>query len=135
MIQRQQSLWLLLSAIAGFLTFKFPFYTGQLKDGIYSELEAGSSFFLLLLTGASILLAVITIFLFKDRKLQLKLAIGGAILSVLVLIIYISEVAKFAQGRLAFSGIFVFAMIIGFILAARGIWKDERLVKSLDKLR
>jgi len=135
MIQRQQTLWLLLAAIASFFTYKFPFYTGTLKDGLYSELDGGSTLFLLLLTGLSLLLAVITIFLFKDRKTQLKLAIAGSVLSVLILILYISGISNFANGSVAFSAIFVFAVIAGYILAARGIWKDEKLVKSLDKLR
>ncbi|RYY52662.1 MAG: DUF4293 domain-containing protein, partial [Chitinophagaceae bacterium] len=33
MIQRQQTLWLLLSAAAAFLTFRFPFYTGDFMEG------------------------------------------------------------------------------------------------------
>jgi hypothetical protein len=135
MIQRQQSLWLLLSAICSFLSFQFPFYTGNLKDGTYAELEGGSYFELLITTGASLLLAVITIFLYKDRKNQLKCAIAGAILSLLILIIYFLRMQDFAKGSIALYCIFVFAIIAGYIMAARGIWKDEKLVKSLDKLR
>lgn len=135
MIQRQQSLWLLLSAICSFLSFQFPFYTGNLADGTYSELEGGSTFFLLITTGASLLLAVGTIFLYKDRKAQVKCAIGGIVLSVLILVIYIIEMQKFTKGSIALWCILVFAIIAGYIMAARGIWKDEKLVKSLDKLR
>jgi len=135
MIQRQQTLWLILAAVSSFLTYKFPFYTGTLTDGSYSELDGGSSFFLLILTGLTFLLAVITIFLFKDRKTQLKLAIAGIILSVIVIILYVTGISNFLNGSVAFSAIFAIAMLVGFILAARGIWKDEKLVKSLDKLR
>ena len=135
MIQRQQSLWLLLSTISAFFSFKLPFYTGQLKDGKYDELDGGSNFFLVALTGISLVLSLITIFSYKDRKLQLKLAIGGAILSVLILIIYFTNMRNYEKGSIAFSCLFVFAMIAGYIMAARGIWKDEKLVKSLDKLR
>ena len=138
MIQRQQSLWLLLSAICAFLTFNFHFYDGTVKDDAVDKvpyIEAGSSFFLLVLTGASILLSLITIFLYKDRKLQLKLAIGGAVLSLIIIINYFSEMSRFKSGGISLSSIFVFAMLVGYVLAARGIWKDEKLVKSLDKLR
>jgi hypothetical protein len=31
--------------------------------------------------------------------------------------------------------VFYFAIFISFILAARGILKDEKLIKSLDRLR
>lgn len=138
MIQRQQSLWLLLAAVASFLSFKFPFYTGNILENNLSrfeELEGGSNFFLLILTGASVLISAITIFLYKDRKTQFKLAIGGILLSIILLILYFVQLKKFTTGNFALTAIFVFAIFIGYIMAARGIWKDEKLVKSLDKLR
>ena len=138
MIQRQQSLWLLLAAVASFLSFKFPFYTGNILENNMSrfeELEGGSNFFLLIVTGISILISVIAIFMYKDRKTQLKLAIGGIILSIIMLILYFVEIKKFEKGNFALTAIFVLAILIGYIMAARGIWKDEKLVKSLDKLR
>ena len=138
MIQRQQSLWLLLAAVASFLSFKFPFYTGNILENNMSrfeELEGGSNFFLLIVTGISILISVIAIFMYKDRKTQLKLAIGGIIISIIMLILYFVEIKKFEKGNFALTAIFVLAILIGYIMAARGIWKDEKLVKSLDKLR
>jgi predicted membrane channel-forming protein YqfA (hemolysin III family) len=138
MIQRQQSLWLLLAAVASFLSFKFPFYTGNILENNasgFAELEGGSNFFLLIVTGLSILISVIAIFMYKDRKTQLKLAIGGIILSIIMLILYFVEIKKFEKGNFALTAIFVLAILIGYIMAARGIWKDEKLVKSLDKLR
>ena len=138
MIQRQQSLWLLLAAASSFLSFQFPFYTGNiLEDNMsrFEELEAGSSLFLMVLTGVSVLISVITIFLYKDRKTQLKLSIGGILIAIILLILYFSELKKFANGNFALTAIFVFAIFISYIMAARGIWKDEKLIKSLDKLR
>jgi predicted MFS family arabinose efflux permease len=138
MIQRQQSLWLLLAALASFLSFRFPFYTGNLLENKitrFEELEGGSNFFLLILTGASVLISAITIFLYKDRKTQLKLAIGGILIAIILLILYFIELKKFTNGNFALTAIFVFAILIGYIMAARGIRKDEKLVKSLDKLR
>lgn len=138
MIQRQQSLWLLLAAVASFLSFRFPFYTGnKLINNIstYEELDAGSNFLLLILTGFSVLMAAITIFLFKDRKAQLKLSAAGIGLSVLLLVIYFVQIGKFENGHFSLTAVIVFAIAAGYIMAARGIWKDEKLVKSLDKLR
>jgi predicted MFS family arabinose efflux permease len=138
MIQRQQSLWLLLAAVASFLSFKFPFYTGNILENNMSrfeELDGGSNFFLLLLTGASILLSAISIFLYKDRKAQLKLTFAGILIAVTLLILYFSGLKKFANGNFALTAIFAFAILIAYIMAARGILKDEKLVKSLDKLR
>jgi len=138
MIQRQQSLWLLLSALASFLSFKFPFYTGNILENNVSrfeELDGGSNFFLLLLTGVSVLIAAVTIFMFKDRKTQSKLTFGGIIISIVLLVVYFSQIKKFTAGNFALTSVLVLAILIGYLMALRGIWKDEKLVKSLDKLR
>jgi len=138
MIQRQQSLWLLLSAVASFLSFKFPFYTGNIVESNLSrfeELDGASNLFLLVLTGASLLIAVVTIFMFKDRKTQARLAIAGIVISVGLLAVYFAQLKKFSAGNFALTSVFVLAILIGYIMALRGIWKDERLVKSLETLR
>lgn len=138
MLQRQQSLWLLLSAVSCFLSFKLSFYNGTVKADASNKtpfIDAGDNFFLVVLTGATLILALITIFLYKDRKFQLKMAIIGAGLSLLILIAYFVTMKRFESGGIALAAIFVFAILGGFIMAARGIWKDEKLVKSLDKLR
>ncbi|MEI9943470.1 MAG: DUF4293 domain-containing protein [Chitinophagaceae bacterium] len=135
MIQRQQTLWLLLSTISSFLTYKFPFYTGDLKTGVREELDGASNFFLLVLTGASLLISLIAIFLFKDRKMQLKLTVAGAAVALLILILYFAGMRQYQKGSISLSCLFAFAILAGYIMAAKGIWKDEKLVKSLDKLR
>ena len=138
MIQRQQSLWLLLSTLGAFLSYKLPFFSGAQQlvnnSGKAVFLNAGSTFFLMVLTGASILLSVITLFLYKDRKLQLRLCLAGIGLAILILVLYFVEMKKLT-GSISLWAIFVFAIPIGFIMAARGIHHDEKLVKSLDKLR
>ncbi len=138
MIQRQQSLWLLLAAVTSFLSFKFPFYTGNIVENNLSrfeELEGGSNFFLLVLTGLSVLISLIAIFLYKDRKTQFKLTIGGILMAIVLLVLYFSQIKKFSSGNFALTAVFAFAILVGYLMAARGIWKDEKLVKSLDKLR
>lgn len=138
MIQRQQTLWLLLAAIASFLTFRFPFYTGTLVEGNtsrFAELDGGTNLPLLIFTGLSLLLAAIAIFLFKDRKTQFKLAIGGIFISAIILVLYITQLKNFTTGNFALTAIIVIAILLGYIMAARGIWKDEKLIKSLNKLR
>jgi hypothetical protein len=138
MIQRQQSLWLLLSTISSFLSFKLDFYNGTVKpeaDNKTPFIDGGDNFFLVVLTGAVLILSAVTIFMYKERKFQLKLSIIGASLSLLLIIAYFVTMKRFATGGVSLSAIFVFAILGGFIMAARGIWKDEKLVKSLDKLR
>ncbi|HWC53577.1 MAG TPA: DUF4293 domain-containing protein [Chitinophagaceae bacterium] len=137
MIQRQQSLWLLLSTICAVLSYILPFYSGtrQGNTGIEKAIiDAGSTYALMILTGISILLSFITIFLYKDRKLQLRLCLAGVLLSVLIIVLYFVEI-KNLSGSISLSAVFVFAVLISYIMAAIGIRKDEKLVKALDRLR
>jgi hypothetical protein len=138
MIQRQQTIWLLLAAVASFLTYRFPFYSGNIVENgtpRFESLDGGSSLFLLILTGLSVILAAIAIFLFRDRKTQFKLAVGGILLSIIILVLYLVEVRKFETGNFALTSLLTIAMLAGFVLAARGIRADDKLIKSLDKLR
>lgn len=138
MIQRQQTLWLLLSAVTALLSFMFPFVTGKLtvnEATTERSINAGSEFIILILTGIALVIATATIFLYKNRKQQMMLCLAGAAVSIGVIILYIMEVKKLSTGTLALSSVLPFLMLIGFILAWRNIKKDEKLIKSLDKLR
>jgi peptidoglycan/LPS O-acetylase OafA/YrhL len=138
MIQRRQTLWLLLATIAAVLSFMFPFVTG--KEAIKNMqqdkvIDAASDFFLLILTGGSIILSAVTIFLFKDRKMQIRLCLLGLLLSVIIIVRYIMLMNKLTNNTLALYAVLPFIFLASYFLAFRDIRKDEKLVKSLDKLR
>ena len=138
MIQRQQTLWLLLASAAAILSFMFPFAVGDEMEKnmlVRKVIDAGSNFFILLLTGASLVLSTVIIFLFKDRKLQMKLCLLGIITAVLIIILYIMQMNKLTKATIALFAVLPFAVLAGYFLAFRNIRKDEKLVKSLDKLR
>jgi len=139
MIQRIQTVWLFLVALCAALTFKFPFYSGNIigKDNLqrYEKLTALSNFLLLIFTVVLIGGAVAIIFLYKNRKQQLWLTIGAAALAIINIIIYFSQLKKYVSGNVSLAAVLVFAIPIFLLLAANGIWKDEKLVKSLDRLR
>ena len=138
MLQRQQTLWLLLSVLCAILSYRFPFVTGkEMIKGLPADavLNAGSNFFLLVLTGAAVVVAGITLYMFRDRKIQLKLCLAGVALSILIIIIYIVQMCKLQKPTLALSSILAIAIAAGFVMAFRGIRHDEKLVKTLDKLR
>lgn len=139
MIQRIQTVWLLLAAICGALTFKFPFYTGNKLPvdltGAQSRLTASSNFLILVLTIVIIAGCILIIFQYKNRKQQLWLTLGACFLSILNIIIYFTELKKFTSGTMSLAAILVFAIPVFLLLAANGIRKDEKLIKSLDRLR
>ena len=141
MIQRIQTLWFLLAATCGFAMTKIPLFSATFADNTLRQLIATESFLLFAVMIGLMCLALVCIFLFKNRTLQLTLAIIGMILSMcsIVLVVYKIEEFKKANailsGTYQWGGLFPIAMTIFFFMAARGVYKDERLVKSLDRLR
>src|SRR5688500_17444142 len=103
MLQRLQSLWLLFAAGFEAVTFRFPFYTGDwTRDTIYSiiDLNAQTTIWFTILTILTAVLALITIFLYRNRKLQLKLTYLGIFLTAVLLTLYFVEVGYFATGTI-----------------------------------
>ena len=151
MLQRIQSIWLLLAATFAAITFKFPFYSGNriirgtdsgtstnviTPATVFTDLDATTTIWLSIITVLAGVIAFVSIFLFDNRKLQLKLSYLGIFLSVILLIMYFVDMtSNFTTGSIALWCVFYFAILGFFILAARGIWKDDRLVKSMDRLR
>ena len=139
MLQRIQSIWLLLAAAACFLTLKLSFYSGNVVQAdqtrLFTSLTAMSNIWLMILTfllGTGIL---VIIFLFKDRKLQMKLTIFAILLAIANIVLFFSQLKKFVEGSFDLTSPVVFIVPVFLILAARGIYRDQKLIKSLDRLR
>ncbi|HEX3081588.1 MAG TPA: DUF4293 family protein [Puia sp.] len=141
MLQRMQSVWLLLAAVFAILTIKFSFYSGNIEvpgqPVSFQYLTASFNIWILILTVAITSIAAIDIFLYKNRKLQGRLAILGLLLSLLNIYLYLKQIHRFVehQGSHTITSVFVFVIPILFFLAWRGIYRDQKLVKSLDRLR
>lgn len=135
MIQRIQTLWLLLAAACSLATLKFSFYSGNKDNNLFAELNGTSNFVLLILAVAVALTALAAIFLFKTRKLQMQLSLLGFLLQVVALVVYFLQTKQYVQGNFTLTSAISFAIPIFFILAWIGIRKDEKLVKSMDRLR
>jgi hypothetical protein len=151
MIQRLQSVFLLLAAAMMALLFAKPLSflaidqvpesgrEGMLADGLF---EIQDHTLLAVMTGIIIVLTVAAIFLYKNRVLQIK--IGWATV-VLIIITCITSVIFFWQAYQGLAGPaqvnikLGYAMpvlaIIFLILAIQYIGKDEKLVRSADRLR
>ncbi len=140
MIQRIQSIWLLLASICTVLTVKLSFYTGNKLDVLtktkaFVQLNAQSDMVLTVLVGFILAACLIAIFLFKDRKRQLLVTGVTALVAIINIVIYISETRSFVEGQYSITSTITFLVPLFLLLAARGIWKDEQLVKSADRLR
>lgn len=141
MIQRIQTIWLLLIAGCAFATYSLPIYNGYLADGTSRKFLIPDSFLLFPLVFGMGGLALVSIFLFKKRKLQLRLCIVGILMAAAVITleyfktIDFKKLNNFQSGSYQGGALIPFVMFILFFLAARGIYKDEKLVKSLNRLR
>ena len=136
MIQRIQSVWLFLASVLAFLMLKLSFYTGtHLPDNQYDQLTGTDTMSLMIATIGLGLLTFITIFLYKTRKVQLRLVIVALLLELLLIFLFYRETQNFSQGAFSITAALHVFIIAGLFLAARGIRKDEKLVRSTDRLR
>jgi phosphoglycerol transferase MdoB-like AlkP superfamily enzyme len=149
MLQRKQTLWMLLSIICAALTFKFSFYSGNVRVGadghVFRSLNAlptfvnGGSGNILILIVTILILAgtLVNLFNFKARNKQLWITIGLIVLSLVNILLYYraSGTPSFIEGKYDLTAVLTLAIPVFLIMAARGIRKDQKLVKSADRLR
>jgi hypothetical protein len=136
MIQRIQSIWLLIASVVTFLTLKLSFYSGTyLQDNLYHQLNGTQNMALLITTIGLGVLTLITIFLFKNRVTQLWLCIVAILLDVVLLFLYYQQTKDFTRGDYAFTAVLHIVIIASLVLAARGINNDEKLIKDSNRLR
>lgn len=144
---------MLLALICAALTFKFAFYFGNMKVGLNGiaplevkalptfgagSVSAGSGSILILLVTVIIIAGVlINIFNFKARKKQLWITIGLLFLSLLNIFLYWwkSGTPPFESGSYSLGALLSLVIPVSLFMAARGIMKDQKLVKNADRLR
>ena len=149
MIQRKQTLFLLATAIIAIITLFIPFLTFEittptpvglsLLDGLkHPEAVSSQIYFPLILNCLVILFSFITIFQFKKRVLQYKLANLTLLFSVFVTgLFFLLDFFNQKPEGLHFS-FGAFLPIVGgafAFLAGHFIKKDELLVRSADRIR
>lgn len=136
MIQRIQTLWLLLAAAAVFLTLKLPFYNGTDSVALtFRELTGTSNFLILALTIAVGTCILVTVFLYKQRKIQSRLVWLCLLIECLLIYLYYRQTLSFNQGGISFWVILHPLILLFLIMAARGIYKDAKLIKESNRLR
>ena len=135
MIQRMQTIWLLLAAACAFATLKLAVYSGVSPDNTYIQMDGLYSIWTMILTSIIGSVAIFDIFLFKNRGTQMKFAFVGLLLSILNIVLYYYEIKAFYSGSLNFWSILGFAIPFLFIKAMTCIRRDQKLIKSLNRLR
>ncbi len=146
MIQRIQSIFLFLAAASAFGLFALPFASTATQvqssaifaDGLYN---LNDNIALLILFGLAGVLALVSIFLFKNRKTQMMVGRFSIVANVIGLVL---ALALFMRERDMLGaaepddglGLYLPLVFLVFgVLALRFINKDEKLVRSSDRLR
>ena len=147
MIQRIQSLFLLLAAACAFGLFALPFASIPLvdspaslmfQDGLYNINDSVALMALFAIAGG---LAFVSIFLFNNRKNQLIVAriavIANVIGLVMALVLFMQESESLGSVEPE-DELGLFLPILFTIFGVLALWfigKDQKLVSSMDRLR
>ncbi len=154
MLQRKQSIYLFLAFLVNSLVFFMPLSTIVTVDGEIFQLlyngiisEGGTEILsgneqdaehLIFIFSLTSLLSLGTIFLYKNRKLQMRLCrynimlLIGIYVLISYYLLYLEGVEYFTYD---FALIFPFIAIIFTFLAYRGIKADEDLIRSSERIR
>ncbi len=153
MIQRIQTVYLFLAAIVIFMIFWFPLAEVLIEGVIYTfkyrgiyEISSDKTELIIqalplaVLYGLVMLISIVSIFLYKKRVLQMRLSVLNILLligSYALAYYYIYAAFKGADTVInpGIASIFPIIAAILTYLAFRGISKDEKLVRSLDRIR
>lgn len=143
MIQRIQSLFMLLAGGLLGLEFVFPFASnptsssGYFTDSVYNIFDNN---ILLGLISVGILLSFVAIFLFKNRKLQTSINWITIIVCLAIMgggfFFLTQDQSGITEGtNIGVGSILPIISLLMLLMANRFIGKDENLVKSMDRLR
>lgn len=145
MIQRIQSLFLFICGLGFFSLMKLPFAESSATASPFFEdslFNIHDNIILLVLCMAGAVLALINIFLFKNRILQLRIGyiviICALFLPIAAAWLFFTQSANIAEQVTVSDGVGLYIpaiCLIMSILANRFISKDQNLVKSMDRLR
>ena len=136
MLQRIQTVYLILAAgLSAVLSMYLPYGLDKNAIALYVKTEP----FLLGMFVGSAILSLISVFLFKNRKLQFVLGRINILLNFVLLGVFVYWSLTVSGGtHVSEKGIGMIIPVISIVLlvmANKAIKKDENLVKSVDRLR
>ena len=102
---------------------------------LFRSLTASRSVPILFITIILIIGILYSIISFRNRKRQIWLNIGLIVVSLLIIFLYYQESLNYIEGKVAIGATLSILIPILLILAIRGIVRDNKLVKSADRLR
>ena len=155
MLQRIQSVYLFLAGLVIFALFLFPLAHDVYINGIQSTISVTGVYqgangqlnhvqtFTALIAGTAVagILPFVLVFLYKNRKQQIMLCYAYII--ILFGYVYwqvqtvksVADVSSFKTSNFGIGVLLSSVTIVLVLVAAKAIQRDEKLVKSADRLR
>lgn len=135
MIQRIQSVWLLLAAVFAIISLNQTFYMGSILGQPATEFKGTSDILVMILTIVVAAVSFVSIFMFKNRSKQIWIVVFDLVLTIFLIAVYFMKTQQSMIGKITLESIFVFVIPIFLLFAIRGIARDKKLIKSVDRLR
>lgn len=149
MIQRIQSLFLLISVILLLILLWAPLAILQIDENTFYEIytkgyvfenDVQYSYSLWIFNAVTIFIAFVTIFLYKNRILQMRICMYNFILllglqGVIAYTVYATASNLKAEVFLQYAAVLPVVAAILHLIAFKYIKRDEELVKAADRIR
>ncbi len=137
-IQRIQTLMLLIAAIFMAVFCFTPFASIQAGNAAAQAIYAKDAPVLLVVNILIAVLLVLSIFLYKDLRRQMKLTILSMVLICVSIVTSFFYIYAGFEGAtpILFGGVMLLVLAVIFaLLALRGMRHDHHLLRSVDRLR
>ena len=132
MFFRIQTLYLILASVfSGILSFIFPIH-------IFNDISFGitENYEYLLLFSISTLLSIVSVLKYRKRRTQFILGRLNMILNIILLGLFVYRISgEYSHSEKGIGIVLPVFTIVFLIFSNKSIKRDERLVKSVDRLR
>lgn len=149
MIQRKQTIYLfvamLLLIVSMFMPIAIFVHTDMTPDAVWTNCVLkqgdiiGINVLPALLVSMATLVSIITIFMYKRRQTQMKLCLLGMLFGVAWEAVFatmtFTTYRHMGAIHVKSAPVLVLISILLFYLARRGVQTDEKLVRSMDRIR
>ncbi len=145
MIQRKQSIWLLLVALLNAGVFYFDLYhMHTMVNGVdtLGQLRVADHYPSLIIAVVITLLPLVTIFMYGNRKQQMRMIAYSLVAESAFITLVLTRVTRLeklpvppSSGSYWIGAVLPIVAVIFLIMAMLGVRKDDKLVKSMDRLR
>ncbi len=145
MIQRKQSLWLFIAALLDAGVFYFDLYrTHTVINGAdtLGQLRVADHYPSLIVALVITILPFVTIFMYGNRKRQIAMSFASILAMISFIALLLGRVGNLSKmvpppssGSYWIGAVLPVISIVFVFLAILGVRKDEKLVKSMDRLR